>query len=1214
VRKKAAALIAVLVILSVPQFLEAAPEAKNALSKTREERDIWLFLIYMAGDNNLGENGSYGNAAWMDLEELENAIPNDGAQVLVLSDMKGDHNTVLYDIVPHPEEGLGSVKVPLETVNPHWSDELDMSDWRVLRDFLIYSIGNHSAENTMLTIWDHGSGWTRMDATSPSPATRGFAIDGSGSMRLDGLRNALQGASDALSGDVHFDIISFDTCSMGMVEVFYQVSPFADIAVGSQDEQPWYGYNYEFVSMMNSTEPARPVEIAAAMIEGFKETYPNEGYGTIVSVDLGIMTSGVVPSFDALSRELLERMYHLQKDEPELFRSVGSRSERMRTYTSCDLGNLLEELIFADLDPVITSLANDTLNIYQDSILSEYHSTVENPAATGLSLYFPLYSGIYNSLYDGSSGFLNFTAENRWDEVLREYFSPVQRVAVNCSVISRDQDGTLNDLDIIVLHPPSGGTPIPDAQVFIDDQYQGITGGDGYIAVDDVETGVHTVTAYNGSHVGYLRIKVLNRAPVAKCSPLVSNVSTGRSVTLYAVGSYDPDGDELTFQWDVNDTDGLDDVDHTGPTVTVSYIDVGPHGIRLRVSDGLESSRVDAVVNVINNPPSVGLLAPHNVDEDQDFTISANMTVDDNTPFSDLLFFFTLDGVMLVNWTSDPVHNMSIGTSGNHFISAFVKDRYSDIGEHSHEIFVRNVEPTGHLTGPSEGKEDQTLLICANITDTPSDAGTLELTWYLDGEELEDDGYEAEVSIPDSGLHMVTLVVEDDDGAEMRADHSISIENVPPQAEVGAFSAIFEDDPILLDGSLSTDTDSDRESLNYSWDIDGNGGWDLFGIRPYGSFFPEEGEWTVTLLVTDDDGATSTAHGVVRVVNKIPRPIVEGPLELNEDQHAIFRLGPEPDTPSDVKGLSLGWFLDGEPLSGMLPDGSINISFAKCGTYSLSVEARDDQGAVGSNGIEIEVDNVRPAAVISGVPAEVERGRRFTVSGYMSHDTPSDMSSLVFRWFLDDLPIGDGGENLTLEITDAGVHTLGLEVEDDDGSTSNRTGVTLTVLDGEEERTLFERALTVRTILLMIIAVMVVLAFGAFLSSKVSKLNPPSMEKDDEEERTEGERSDREMGVPEGMDIPAGETEATPPPLPGDHSPPALIGITILPEMEALPEGIDETIEMEPPTIEEYEVAPFTGENAPFENSGEPGLEQPAEGPKDHPGSEPKHTWGATDR
>ncbi len=92
-----------------------------------------------------------------------------------------------------------------------------------------------------------------------------------------------------------------------------------------------------------------------------------------------------------------------------------------------------------------------------------------------------------------------------------------------------------------------------------------------------------------------------NSAPVADAGGPYT-VAPGRTVVLDASGSSDPDGDELTYAWDL-DADGQFD-DATGPTATFrANRRPGTYPVSVQVSDG-ELTMVDStVVNVV--PPGL---------------------------------------------------------------------------------------------------------------------------------------------------------------------------------------------------------------------------------------------------------------------------------------------------------------------------------------------------------------------------------------------------------------------------------------------------------------------------------------------------------------------------------------------------------------------------------------------------------------------------------
>lgn len=100
-----------------------------------------------------------------------------------------------------------------------------------------------------------------------------------------------------------------------------------------------------------------------------------------------------------------------------------------------------------------------------------------------------------------------------------------------------------------------------------------------------------------------------NQPPVADAGPdqtVEQTTYDGAMVTLDGTASYDPDGDELAYEWDV-DADGQFD-DALGPTPEV-VLNLGAHEIALRVTDPAGLSDVDTVtVDVADStPPEIAL-------------------------------------------------------------------------------------------------------------------------------------------------------------------------------------------------------------------------------------------------------------------------------------------------------------------------------------------------------------------------------------------------------------------------------------------------------------------------------------------------------------------------------------------------------------------------------------------------------------------------------
>ncbi|MHA1325621.1 MAG: PKD domain-containing protein [Candidatus Helarchaeota archaeon] len=128
-----------------------------------------------------------------------------------------------------------------------------------------------------------------------------------------------------------------------------------------------------------------------------------------------------------------------------------------------------------------------------------------------------------------------------------------------------------------------------------------------------------------------------------------------------------------------------------------------------------------------------------------------------------------------------------------------------------------------------------------------------------------------------SGVYLVTLTVTDNDGLTGSDTMTVTVNNVPPIAVAGDDQEVIVGELVQFDGSGSIDTPSDLPLLNYYWDFgDGTTG---IGIKPSHRYI-EIGEYTATLTVIDDDGASSSDTLIV-TVKPIPAIINIAPDTLN---------------------------------------------------------------------------------------------------------------------------------------------------------------------------------------------------------------------------------------------------------------------------------------------------------------------------------------------
>ncbi|MDD1657734.1 MAG: PKD domain-containing protein [Methanomicrobiales archaeon] len=246
----------------------------------------WTYFCYMDGDNNLDP---YGDD---DFAEFLAAGSTASVTLIVLKDDRGSGNTHLYVI----NTGGGSAtEIPLKNVNPAWSTEVEMGDPATLSTVAQWVIASYPSEHLAIDLWDHGSG------------LGGLLSDTATSMDMKELRTALSGIASFRGRPV--DLLAYDACSMGQVEVYYQVKAFADVQVGSSDLVPADGFPYHkpgasVLGDLGANPEWTPRDLGARMVEHYRSVYPS---GVLSATDMDLMDRELVPAVTALAQAMKHR-------------------------------------------------------------------------------------------------------------------------------------------------------------------------------------------------------------------------------------------------------------------------------------------------------------------------------------------------------------------------------------------------------------------------------------------------------------------------------------------------------------------------------------------------------------------------------------------------------------------------------------------------------------------------------------------------------------------------------------------------------------------------------------------------------------------------------------------------------------------------------------------------------------------------------------------
>jgi PKD repeat protein len=184
--------------------------------------------------------------------------------------------------------------------------------------------------------------------------------------------------------------------------------------------------------------------------------------------------------------------------------------------------------------------------------------------------------------------------------------------------------------------------------------------------------------------------------------------------------------------------------------------------------------------------------------------------------------------------------------------------------------------------------------------------------------------------------------------------------NVPPVADPGGPYSGMVGAAISFDGSGSYD--SDGTIASYAWDFGDGVGVGTGAMPSY--TYAADGNYTVTLTVTDDDGATGEMTTVANVSTSPPQnqpPIASAGGPYSELVGSPITFDGSGSSDPDGTIMSYAWdFGDGSNGSGV----TATHAYAAAGSYQAMLTVTDDQGASASDPASAVVTDQRTSSLM----------------------------------------------------------------------------------------------------------------------------------------------------------------------------------------------------------------------------------------------------------
>jgi hypothetical protein len=123
------------------------------------------------------------------------------------------------------------------------------------------------AGKVIVDLWDHGGSYLGL-----GPDTNNMRARSGGMLTVTAMKSALAATS------FKADVIGFDACLMGSVEVAQAVKGSFDYLVASEETEPGHGWDYTPILRFLGTQPtATAVGLGKAMVDGFLDSPKHQG-------------------------------------------------------------------------------------------------------------------------------------------------------------------------------------------------------------------------------------------------------------------------------------------------------------------------------------------------------------------------------------------------------------------------------------------------------------------------------------------------------------------------------------------------------------------------------------------------------------------------------------------------------------------------------------------------------------------------------------------------------------------------------------------------------------------------------------------------------------------------------------------------------------------------------------------------------------------------
>lgn len=431
-----------LIKVIVPEGVETGPISVTTSQGTgisQEDFEVidgkeWTFMVYLDADNNL-------ESAGID-DFLEMAAVGSSSDINIVVQMDritgednsfGDWTGTRRFLINKDDAPDKSEFVDLEEQNMGAPD--------TLQDFVVWAVQTYPAKRYALSIWNHGNGWKELVETRLLTRARAAETPGEEAVTLRAiasddtdndilymkeLQGALEGALEQIGGQMKLDVVGFDACLMGMIEVCYAVRNVANNVVGSEWLEPGDGWPYDTIlADLIGAPTVSGSDLSQNIVTKYGSAY---GSGiTQSSVDMSNIDD-VVSKIDTFADVMTSEWDALQNARNNTIQYHPAWSP---STWGIDLWQFADNVYNRVTSETIKNAAQALKEALDTFVTNEKHST-DKDGSHGVAIYFPPTKTDFDNdpehtgyMQDNTVFPVDFVQSHNWDEFLQRFYENI---------------------------------------------------------------------------------------------------------------------------------------------------------------------------------------------------------------------------------------------------------------------------------------------------------------------------------------------------------------------------------------------------------------------------------------------------------------------------------------------------------------------------------------------------------------------------------------------------------------------------------------------------------------------------------------------------------------------------------------------------------------------------------------------------------------------